>query len=240
MKDRNKIFRLLIDKVEMLKKKIFKGEKKTEDKENENVYKFYPLTANSTIKLSDVTNGALKYAVDRKTKVTNVAITGNYGAGKSSIVESFEVKCRNKKFIHISLGQYDEIKSSEKNGLNSREINTIEGKIINQLLHQIEPNKLGKSIFKTLDTKSRIKPIRFTIYSGLILILSVYLFNNSMWNDLVKDVSFLSITKEGRMHFFAFFFLILFNFVWSILFIKVAKRFWFYQETVIKSKSNGD
>ena len=28
MKDRNKIFRLLIDKVEMLKKKIFKGEKK--------------------------------------------------------------------------------------------------------------------------------------------------------------------------------------------------------------------
>ena len=70
MKDRNKIFRLLIDKVEMLKKKIFKGEKKTEDKENENIYKFYPLTANSTIKLSDVTNGALKYAVSRKTKVT--------------------------------------------------------------------------------------------------------------------------------------------------------------------------
>lgn len=235
MKDRNKIFRLLIDKVEMLKKKIFKGEKKTEDKENENVYKFYPLTANSTIKLSDVTNGALKYAVDRKTKVTNVAITGNYGAGKSSIVESFEVKCRNKKFIHISLGQYDEIKSSEKNGLNSREINTIEGKIINQLLHQIEPNKLGKSIFKTLDTKSRIKPIRFTIYSGLILILSVYLFNNSMWNDLVKDVSFLSITKEGRMHFFAFFFLFCLILFGVFYLLKLQRDFGFIKKLSLKA-----
>lgn len=175
MKDRNIRFQLLIDKVKLVKEIVLKGSKKLVDKENENIYKFYPLTANSTIKLSDVTESALKYAVNRDTKVTNVAITGNYGAGKSSIVESFEVKCRNKKFIHISLGQYDEIKSSEKKGLNSREINTIEGKIINQLLHQIEPNKIGKSIFKTLEAESQIKPIRFTIYSGLILILSVYL-----------------------------------------------------------------
>ena len=114
MKDRNIIFQLLIDKVKLVKEIVLKGLKKIVDKENENTYKFYPLTANSTIKLSDVTESALKYAVNRDTKVTNVAITGTYGAGKSSIVESFEVKCRNKKFIHISLGQYDEIKSSEK------------------------------------------------------------------------------------------------------------------------------
>ncbi|WP_061599593.1 hypothetical protein [Streptococcus gordonii] len=133
MQDRNKRFRLLIDKIKLFKKKNLKGVEKSENKENEKIYKFYPLTANSTIKLSDVTKSALKYAVNRDTKVTNVAITGNYGAGKSSIVESFEVKCKNKKFIHISLGQYDEIKSSEKNGLNNREINTIEGKIINTM-----------------------------------------------------------------------------------------------------------
>ena len=110
MQDRNKRFRLLIDKIKLFKKKNLKGVEKSENKENEKIYKFYPLTANSTIKLSDVTKSALKYAVNRDTKVTNVAITGNYGAGKSSIVESFEVKCKNKKFIHISLGQYDEIK----------------------------------------------------------------------------------------------------------------------------------
>lgn len=235
MKDRNKIFRLLIDKVEMLKKKIFKGEKKTEDKENENIYKFYPLTANSAIKLSDVTKSALKYAVNRDTKVTNVAITGNYGAGKSSIVESFEVKCKNKKFIHISLGQYDEIKSSEKNGLNSREINTIEGKIINQLLHQIEPNKIGKSIFKTLEAESRIKPIRFTIYLGLILILSVYLFNNSMWNELVKDVSILSITMERRVYFFAFCFLFILILIGIFYLLMLQRDFGFIKKLSFKA-----
>lgn len=236
MKDRNIIFQLLIDKVKLVKEIVLKGLKKIVDKENENIYKFYPLTANSTIKLSDVTESALKYAVNRDTKVTNVAITGNYGAGKSSIVESFEVKCRNKKFIHILLGQYDEIKSSEKDGLNNREINTIEGKIINQLLHQIEPNKLGKSIFKTLEAKSRIKPIRFTIYSGLILILSIYLFNNSMWNELVKDVSFLSFTIERRMHFFAFCFLFSLILFGVFYLLKLQRDFGFIKKLSLKAK----
>lgn len=235
MQDRNKRFRLLIDKIKLFIKIFLKGVKKSENKENENIYKFYPLTANSTIKLSDVTNDALKYAVNRKTKVTNVAITGNYGAGKSSIVESFEVKCKNIKFIHISLGQYEEINSSEKKGLNSREINTIEGKIINQLLHQIEPNKIGKSIFKTLEAKSRIKPICFTIYSGLILILSVYLFNNSMWNELVKDVSFLSFTMERRMHFFAFCFLFILILIGIFYLLKLQRDFGFIKKLSLKA-----
>lgn len=235
MQDRNKRFQLLIDKIKLFMKIILKGVKKSENKENKNIYKFYPLTANSTIKLSDVTKSALKYAVNRKTKVTNVAITGNYGAGKSSIVESFEVKCKNKKFIHISLGQYEEINSSEKKGLNSREINTIEGKIINQLLHQIEPNKIGESIFKTLEAKSRIKPICFTTYSGIILILSVYLFNNSMWNELVKDVSFLSFTMERRMHFFAFCFLFILILIGIFYLLKLQRDFGFIKKLSLKA-----
>ena len=235
MQDRIKRFRLLIDKIKLFIKIILKGVKKSENKENENIYKFYPLTANSTIKVSDVTESALKYAVNRDTKVTNVAITGNYGAGKSSIVESFEVKCKNKKFIHISLGQYDEIKTSEKNGLNSREIHTIEGKIINQLLHQIEPNKIGKSIFKTLEAESQIKPIRFTIYLGLILILSVYLFNNSMWNELVKDVSFLSFTVEREMHFFAFCFLFILILIGIFYLLKLQRDFGYIKKLSLKA-----
>ena len=125
-----------------------------------------------------------------------MAVTGNYGAGKSSVVESFELKCENKKFIHISLGQYDETKSSEKNGLDKREINTIEGKIINQLLHQIDPNKIRKSIFKTLDTESQVNPINITVYLGLIILLSLYLFNFSSWQGLVQNFSWLSWTTK--------------------------------------------
>ena len=80
----------------------------------EKKYNFRALTANKDIEIKPVTLKALQFAIDKKSEVTNVAITGNYGAGKSSVVESFERKCTDKKFIHISLGQYDETIGSEK------------------------------------------------------------------------------------------------------------------------------
>lgn len=162
----------------------------------EREYKFRALTSNKDVEIKPVTLKALEFAIDENSEVTNVAITGNYGAGKSSVVDSFELKCKNKKFIHISLGQYDETKSSEKNGLDKREINTIEGKIINQLLHQIDPNKIRKSIFKTLDTESQISPLKITVYLGLIILLSLYLFNISLWHRLVKNFSWLFWTTK--------------------------------------------
>lgn len=155
-------------------------------------YKFRALTSNKDVEIKPVTLKALEFAIDEKSEVTNVAVTGNYGAGKSSIVESFELNYTDKKFIHISLGQYDETKSNGKNGLDKREINTIEGKIINQLLHQIESKKIRKSIFKTLDTELRINPINITVYLGLVILLSLYLFNFSLWQGLVQNFSWLS------------------------------------------------
>ena len=162
----------------------------------EREYKFRALTSNKDVEIKPVTERALEFAIDKNSEVTNVAITGNYGAGKSSVVESFERKCTDKKFIHISLGQYDEIKSSEKNGLDKREINTIEGKIINQLLHQIDPNKIRKSIFKTLDADSQISPLKITVYLSLTILLSLYLFNISSWSELVHNFCWLSWTTK--------------------------------------------
>lgn len=183
----------------------------------EKEYKFRALTANKDIKIKPVTLKALEFAIDENSEVTNVAITGNYGAGKSSIVESFEEKSKNKKFIHISLGQYDETVSSEKNGLNNRQINTIEGKIINQLLHQINPNQIRKSIFKTLDAESQIKPFNISVYVGLVLLLSLYLLNISSWNGLIQNFSWLSWTTKP----------IIFLIVLVILFILIVYGFYF-------------
>lgn len=203
--------------------------------DNSTSISFQKLTAKNNLKINDVTKKALDFALKSDSDIINVAITGNYGAGKSSVVESYESICKDKKFIHISLGQYDVKINSEDNGLNSREINTIEGKIINQLLHQIEPNKIGKSIFKTLEAESQIKPIRFTIYSGLILILSVYLFNNSMWNELVKDVSFLSFTMERKMHFFAFCSLFILILIGILYLLKLQRDFGFIKKLSLKA-----
>ena len=202
----------------------------------EKKYNFRALTANKDIEIKPVTLKALQFAIDKKSEVTNVAITGNYGAGKSSVVESFERKCTDKKFIHISLGQYDETIGSEKNGLNTRQINTIEGKIINQLLHQINPNQIRKSIFKTLDAESQIKPFNISIYLGLVILLSLYLLNISSWNSLIHNFSWLSWTTKPIISLLVLvilFVLIIYGFYFLL---KLQKDFGFIKKLSLKAE----
>lgn len=199
-------------------------------------YKFRALTSNKDVEIKPVTLEALEFAIDKNSEVTNVAITGNYGAGKSSIVESFEEKCKNKKFIHISLGQYDETIGSEKNGLNNRQINTIEGKIINQLLHQINTNKIRKSIFKTLDTESLIKPLNITIYLGLIVLFSLYLFYISSWKEFIQNFSWLSWLVKPILSIISFVFLFALIMYGIFYLINLQKDFGFIKKLSVKAE----
>ena len=202
----------------------------------EREYQFRALTSNKDVEIKQVTLKALQFAIDKKSEVTNVAITGNYGAGKSSIVESFERECTDKTFLHISLGQYDETIGSEKNGLNNRQINTIEGKIINQLLHQINPNQIRKSIFKTLDAESQIKPFNISIYLGLVILLFLYLLNISSWNSLIHNFSWLSWTTKPIISLFVLvilFVLIVYGFYFLL---KLQKDFGFIKKLSLKSE----
>ena len=81
-----------------------------ESTEKEKKYKFRSLTSNKDVKIKPVISHALEFVISDVSEPTNVAITGNYGAGKSSVIETFELEKRDKKFIHISLAQYDEAK----------------------------------------------------------------------------------------------------------------------------------
>ena len=211
------------------------NETSQEDNKMEKVDSFRSLTANKDTTINKVTLDALEFAL-KEPGVTNVAITGNYGAGKSSIVESFEKESENKEFIHISLGQYDETISSEKNGLNNRQINTIEGKIINQLLHQINPNQIRKSIFKTLDAESQIKPFNISVYVSLVLLLSLYLLNISSWNGLIQNFSWLSWTTKPIISLLVLvilFVLIVYGFYFLL---KLQKDFGFIKKLSLKAE----
>lgn len=63
--------------------------------EKEKKYKFRSLTSNKNVEIQPVTLQALEYVISDKSEPTNVAITGNYGAGKSSVIESFEKRLQN-------------------------------------------------------------------------------------------------------------------------------------------------
>lgn len=203
--------------------------------EKEEKYKFRSLTSYKKVEIQPVTLQALEYVISDKSEPTNVAITGNYGAGKSSVIETFELGKRDKKFIHISLAQYDETIKNEEKGLNNRQINTIEGKIINQLLHQIEPNSIRKSIFKTLDAESQIHPWRNTAYLFSLLLLFLYSFNFNTWVNLIKEVSWLSWTTNvtSRLAALAILFVLLLYGIFYLL--KLQRDIGFIKHLSLKS-----
>ncbi|MCY7033267.1 hypothetical protein MK394_10340 [Streptococcus sanguinis] len=200
-----------------------------ESTEKEKKYKFRSLTSNKDVKIKPVTSQALEFAISDVSEPTNVAITGNYGAGKSSVIETFELEKRDKKFIHISLAQYDEAK---KNELNNREINTIEGKIINQLLHQIEPNSIRKSIFKTLDAESQIDPKKNTVFLFSILLLFLYL---NLWTDFIKDIDWLTWTIHPIVRLSALVILFILFFYGIFYLLKLQRDIGFIKHLSLKS-----
>ena len=159
---------------------------------------FNRLTSNKNIDL-ERENPSFKQALDfaiHDAELKNVAITGNYGSGKSSLLDSYEAKYSNKKFLHISLADYKENdlsgykeNDSSESGkkLNVRQINVIEGKIINQLLHQIHPRHVKKSIFKTLSDTSIWKLLALTFYVVVFFILISYFLKLSFLKSLANN-----------------------------------------------------
>lgn len=107
--------------------------------------KFMPLTPNDAIDLHHYRE-ALDYIFSSE-KIRNIALTGSYGSGKSSVIRSYEnIYKDDRTFIHISLARFEEQGQSVGNPDDlTNTVNILEGKIINQLLHQIPEEELPPS-----------------------------------------------------------------------------------------------
>lgn len=142
---------------------------------NKESIEFKSLSPKTDIDIS-VYEDAINYA-RKNDGITNVALTGNYGSGKSSILFSYEAKNPEVDMMHIELPHY---KSSDNNGRGENtlaekaSLESIEGKIINQLLAQIDPQKIPLSVFKASASKSH--RIRWTHVALIFAWLLVTLF----------------------------------------------------------------
>lgn len=65
----------------------------------------------------------------------NVGVSGAYSAGKSSVVETYKKLKPDVKFMHISLAYFQSASESDHQPTKQNE-NVLEGKILNQLIHQ--------------------------------------------------------------------------------------------------------
>lgn len=89
---------------------------------------------------------ALNWAIQQK-NIFNIALTGNYGSGKSSIIQTLLKKNNdiNERTITISLADFNNIKKSGDSSLNN-----LEKGILKQLFYKLDSSSIPNSKFKKI------------------------------------------------------------------------------------------
>lgn len=154
----------------------------------ESQYHFERLTPIDNMDL-EVYEDAINYVFDNP-DIKNVAITGAYSAGKSSVLASYKKKHEKLRFLHISLAHFKSPDKEEKTKEDKTEVNesALEGKILNQLIHQIPSKKIPQTNFKV---KKTISPKSVSIRTIVVVLLSIsiiYFTCFNMWKDYVNTL----------------------------------------------------
>jgi len=140
---------------------------------------------------------ALNYVFENK-DIKNVAISGPYSAGKSSLLESYKKKHNDKKFLHISLAHFNETKADEKDSNNEEfgNIETIlEGKILNQLIQQLDARKIPQTNFHVKRTVSGWKCVWLSLGIVLFVLSLLHIKYFSSWTNWVNSLETTCIKK---------------------------------------------
>lgn len=153
-------------------------------------YYFEKLTPVNDIDIS-VYEEAIDYIFDNA-DITNVAISGSYSAGKSSVIDTYKEKHKEHKFMHISLAHFES--PNEDNGEIKESV--LKGKILNQLIHQIPAEKIPQTNFRVKkDTgKGRIFLMALVIclligsVAFLMLLNKISSFVGTLPENVVKTV----------------------------------------------------
>lgn len=158
-------------------------------------------------------------------EIKNVAITGAYCSGKSSIIETYEKNNkRDVKLLHISLAhfcainQVDTEETNKNDGKNANSTNnkkgpsnkkrsTIESKILNQLIQQVPSKKIRFTKFKIDRTPGRLRTFSLSIILCVFLALLVYILKYYSWigfyekieSDTIKKLLGFSTIPESRI-----------------------------------------
>lgn len=149
----------------------------------ERKYQFERLTPIDNMDL-DVYEEAIDYVFDNS-DIKNVAISGAYSAGKSSVLASYKKKHSNLHFLHISLAHF---KSPDQEDETEVKESVLEGKILNQLIHQIPSEKIPQTNFRVKKKVSAKSIIKLTIGVVLFFIVAIYFACFDIWKSYVNTL----------------------------------------------------
>lgn len=155
--------------------------------------------------LDDHDIGIYKSAIDfafEHSDIRNIAISGAYGAGKSSVLASYEKAYPGRKFIHISLAHFQNLDEADGITGHNADANAklksdasgspkiireslLEGKILNQLIHQIPADKIPQTNFRVKKSISKREPIVHTFLIALFIVALFRILFFDQWSSMV-------------------------------------------------------
>ncbi len=138
----------------------------------------------------------LNETIDTK-GINNIALTGGYGSGKSTIIGTFKELNPQYKFLNVSLASFNKKKSDDKLTLAEQKLQKeelerlLEVSILQQIFYHVKPNEIPESRFKRIinipDWKIWGISIGFILWvsSSVLLLKYGYLdkINPNNWNS---------------------------------------------------------
>lgn len=115
---------------------------------------------------------AIRFATNN-VKVSNIALTGPYGSGKSSIIQSF-LKTYRRPALHISLAAFVPEVDAGGEKVSRQEI---ERSILQQMLYGADANKLPLSRFKRIQSPGRVRSLSKSLFIMLGILALWYVFH---------------------------------------------------------------
>lgn len=180
---------------------------------------------------------AINFALSNS-DIKNIAISGAYSAGKSSVLESYKKKHEKYRFIHISLAHFrtpeqENIRALKQEKGESEELvkeSVLEGKILNQLIHQIPVENIPQTNFRVKKGVSRKQLVWLTAFSSLFIGVIVFLltlskialFASSLPDGVIKDLLLMLVDPYSAI--FATFIGIVCSIFFIFLIIKKQKN----------------
>lgn len=121
----------------------------------------------------------LKNAIDQP-NVFNIALTGSYGAGKSSILKTFKAYYPEYHYVNVSLASFVEVNLSDgDNTVNGKQDSfeeQLEYSILQQLFYHVKATNIPESRFGRIERTSRKKRILVVVSILLFIVANLFLF----------------------------------------------------------------
>lgn len=171
----------------------------------------------------------IKFALS-KDNIKNIAITGPYGSGKSSVLLTFQKHNPQWKYLNISLATFkDHLKNEDTNNKKIEiEIEAIEKSILQQLFYSVKQKDIPKSRLKRITSTNKRNLIALSTFLFILIFSFIIIFLPDI--TLLKPFPQIKIKITEYIHILTLFFSVL-------LFISlyfIVKYFGIIQELKLK------